>query len=156
MLDLRDRSIQYNILQREVDTNRSLYDALLQRYKQIGVAGGIGESQAVRRRSRDPARRAVQPEAWRQPDHGPADRRRCSASSVILAIEYIDDTIKVPEDVETKLEGQRAGRDPEAEPRHDPDRGTVDLPVERYPRPISPPGPRCSSRRRRARLACCW
>ena len=41
MLDLRGRSIQYNILQREVDTNRSLYDALLQRYKEIGVAGGI-------------------------------------------------------------------------------------------------------------------
>ena len=42
VLDLRGRSIQYNILQREVDTNRSLYDALLQRYKQIGVAGGVG------------------------------------------------------------------------------------------------------------------
>jgi capsular exopolysaccharide synthesis family protein len=40
----RSRSIQYNILQREVDTNRSLYDALLQRYKEIGVAGGIGQS----------------------------------------------------------------------------------------------------------------
>lgn len=38
------RSIQYNILQREVDTNRTLYDALLQRYKEIGVAGGIGQS----------------------------------------------------------------------------------------------------------------
>ncbi len=42
VLDLRGRSIRYNILQREVDTNRSLYDALLQRYKEIGVAGGIG------------------------------------------------------------------------------------------------------------------
>jgi capsular exopolysaccharide synthesis family protein len=42
VLDLRGRSIQYNILQREVDTNRGLYDALLQRYKEIGVAGGIG------------------------------------------------------------------------------------------------------------------
>lgn len=44
VLDLRGRSIQYNILQREVDTNRSLYDALLQRYKEIGVAGGVGTS----------------------------------------------------------------------------------------------------------------
>ena len=35
MLDLNDRSIQYNILQREVDTNRTLYDGLLQRYKEI-------------------------------------------------------------------------------------------------------------------------
>jgi len=42
VLNLRGRSIQYTILQREVDTNRSLYDALLQRYKQIGVAGGVG------------------------------------------------------------------------------------------------------------------
>src|SRR4029079_7397038 len=42
VLTLRGRSIQYNILQREVDTNRQLYDALLQRYKEIGVAGGVG------------------------------------------------------------------------------------------------------------------
>jgi capsular exopolysaccharide synthesis family protein len=39
--DLRRRSIQYNIYQREADTNRELYNALLQRYKEIGVAGGI-------------------------------------------------------------------------------------------------------------------
>jgi capsular exopolysaccharide synthesis family protein len=42
LLDLRRRSIQYNIIQREVDTNRQLYDGLLQRYKEIGVAGGVG------------------------------------------------------------------------------------------------------------------
>lgn len=41
-LDLRRRSIQYNIYQQEVDTNRALYDGLLQRYKEIGVAGGVG------------------------------------------------------------------------------------------------------------------
>jgi polysaccharide biosynthesis transport protein len=41
-LDLRRRSIQYNIYQREVDTNRQLYDGLLQRYKEVGVAGGVG------------------------------------------------------------------------------------------------------------------
>lgn len=42
VLDLRRRSIQYNIYQRDADTNRELYDALLQRYKEIGVAGGVG------------------------------------------------------------------------------------------------------------------
>ncbi len=42
VLDFRQRSIKYNILQRDADTNRQLYDALLQRYKEIGVAGGIG------------------------------------------------------------------------------------------------------------------
>jgi capsular exopolysaccharide synthesis family protein len=42
LLDLRRRSIQYNIYQRDVDTNRGLYDSLLQRYKEIGVAAGVG------------------------------------------------------------------------------------------------------------------
>ncbi|KQN27907.1 GumC family protein [Sphingomonas sp. Leaf38] len=42
LFDLRRRSTQYNILMRDVDTNRQLYDALLQRYKEIGVAGGVG------------------------------------------------------------------------------------------------------------------
>jgi capsular exopolysaccharide synthesis family protein len=42
VLDLRRRSIQYNIYQRDADTNRQLYDALLQRYKEIGIAGGVG------------------------------------------------------------------------------------------------------------------
>jgi polysaccharide biosynthesis transport protein len=42
ILDLRRRSIQYNILQRDVDTSRQLYDAMLQQYKEIGVAGGVG------------------------------------------------------------------------------------------------------------------
>lgn len=41
-LDNRRRSIQYNIYQQEVDTNRALYDGLLQRYKEIGIAGGVG------------------------------------------------------------------------------------------------------------------
>lgn len=36
--------IQYNIYKREVDTNRQLYDALLQRYKEIGVAGGANRT----------------------------------------------------------------------------------------------------------------
>lgn len=44
MIDLRRRSIQYNIFQREVDTNRQLYDGLLQRYKEIGLAGGVGSN----------------------------------------------------------------------------------------------------------------
>jgi polysaccharide biosynthesis transport protein len=39
VLDQRSDAIQYNIIQREADTNRQLYDSLLQRYKEIGVAG---------------------------------------------------------------------------------------------------------------------
>ena len=41
-LDQRRRNIQYQILQRDADTNRGFYDALLSRYKEIGIAGGVG------------------------------------------------------------------------------------------------------------------
>ncbi len=42
-LDAEQRdAIQYNIFQREADTNRQLYDGLLQRYKEIGVSAGVG------------------------------------------------------------------------------------------------------------------
>lgn len=41
-LDLQKRSIQYNILRREVETTRTLYESLLQRYKEVDVAGGVG------------------------------------------------------------------------------------------------------------------
>jgi capsular exopolysaccharide synthesis family protein len=37
--DMRQRNIQYNIYLRDAETNRDLYNSLLQRYKEIGVAG---------------------------------------------------------------------------------------------------------------------
>jgi capsular exopolysaccharide synthesis family protein len=42
VLDLQKRSIQYNMVKREVDTNRELYTGLLQRYKEVDVASGVG------------------------------------------------------------------------------------------------------------------
>ena len=42
VLDQQQRSIQFNIIQRDVDTNRALYDALLQRFKEVGIAAGVG------------------------------------------------------------------------------------------------------------------
>lgn len=39
---LRDNSIEYNTLNREVQTNRQIYNDLLQRMKEVGVAGSIG------------------------------------------------------------------------------------------------------------------
>src|SRR6185503_6964862 len=41
VLDLQNRSIQYNILKREADTNRDLYANLLQRFKEVDVASGV-------------------------------------------------------------------------------------------------------------------
>ena len=60
VLDLQGRSIRYSILKRDVDTNRSLYDGLLQRLKEVGVAGGVGRQQHLGRRQGAGSARPVQ------------------------------------------------------------------------------------------------
>ncbi len=54
VMSQRRDSIQYNIYQREADTNRQLYDSLLQRYKEIGVAGVSANNIAVIDRAEAP------------------------------------------------------------------------------------------------------
>ncbi len=41
---IAEKSVQYNILKRDVDTNRALYEGLLERLKQAGVSAGLKES----------------------------------------------------------------------------------------------------------------
>ncbi len=41
---LSEKSIQYNILKREVETNKQLYEGLLQRLKEAGVSAGLKSS----------------------------------------------------------------------------------------------------------------
>jgi succinoglycan biosynthesis transport protein ExoP len=40
LIDLRTRGIVYGIRNREVDADRAVYDGLLQRYQDVGIAGG--------------------------------------------------------------------------------------------------------------------
>jgi uncharacterized protein involved in exopolysaccharide biosynthesis len=44
IMALNQEAVQYNILKREVQTNRELYDGLLQRMKEVGVSSGIREN----------------------------------------------------------------------------------------------------------------
>ena len=41
VLTVQDRSVDLNLLQRELDTNRQVYDSLLQRLKEVSVTGGL-------------------------------------------------------------------------------------------------------------------
>ncbi|MBE0587898.1 MAG: polysaccharide biosynthesis tyrosine autokinase, partial [Hydrogenophaga sp.] len=41
VLNVQDRSVDMNLLQRELDTNRQVYDSLLQRLKEVSVTAGI-------------------------------------------------------------------------------------------------------------------
>ncbi|HWS40314.1 MAG TPA: polysaccharide biosynthesis tyrosine autokinase [Arenimonas sp.] len=100
-LDLQSRSIQYNILKRDVDTNRQLYDATLERYKEIGVAAGVGLNNIL-----------VVDKAVNAGKFNPNIPLNLAISlflgavlGVLLALllEYLDDTLKNPEDVEKIL-----------------------------------------------------
>ncbi|MGA2596482.1 MAG: polysaccharide biosynthesis tyrosine autokinase [Bryobacteraceae bacterium] len=53
-----DKSIQYNILKREVDSNRQLYDAMLQQLKEASVASALRASNI---RVLDPAKLPIRP-----------------------------------------------------------------------------------------------
>lgn len=44
ILALNQQAVQYNILKREFETSRELYDGLLQRMKEVGVAAGVQEN----------------------------------------------------------------------------------------------------------------
>jgi succinoglycan biosynthesis transport protein ExoP len=44
VLDLNDRATQYSIMAREVDTNKEIYQSLLQRAKEIESMAGVSSS----------------------------------------------------------------------------------------------------------------
>ena len=102
VLNLRGRSIQYTILQREVDTNRSLYDALLQRYKQIGVAGGVGMAPvSVVDRAQAPTL-PFKPNLLINVLLGLGVGLVAGIAGAV-GLEFVNDTIKTREDVRRKL-----------------------------------------------------
>ncbi|HJU76619.1 MAG TPA: GNVR domain-containing protein, partial [Sphingomicrobium sp.] len=102
VLNLRGRSIQYNILMRDVDTNRSLYDALLQRYKEIGVAGGIGAAPVSIVDRADPPGAPYKPNLILNLLAG-LGAGLLAGMAAAIGLEFANDTIKSREDVRSKL-----------------------------------------------------
>jgi polysaccharide biosynthesis transport protein len=102
VLNLRGRSIQYNILQREVDTNRSLYDALLQRYKEIGVAGGVGTAPVSIVDRADVPGLPYKPNLFLNLLFGLGAGLLAGIAGAV-GLEFLTDTIKTREDVRKKL-----------------------------------------------------
>jgi capsular exopolysaccharide synthesis family protein len=102
VLATRNKEIQYNILKREADTNRSLYDGLLQQYKDVGVAGAVGTNNVA------VIDRAQVPGAPFTPN-----LKKNLMTSLLLGLvaagllialfELLDDTFKSPEEIEQQL-----------------------------------------------------
>jgi polysaccharide biosynthesis transport protein len=101
-LEADRRSIQYNILKRDVDTNRQLYNALLQRYKEVGMAGGAKPSNiSIIDRAQVPMSRFA-PSLSRNLMLGFLLGAMLGVM-IALLLEYLDDTLKTPQDVEHQL-----------------------------------------------------
>ncbi len=101
-LELNKKQIQYNVLKREVDVNRSLYESLLKRLKETGITEDLKVTniQIV-----DPAK---------VPDKPIRPKKKLDIILSIVVglflglflaffLEYLDNTIKYPSDVEKQL-----------------------------------------------------
>lgn len=98
----QDRGVRYNILRREVDTSRQLYEALLQRYRELSAAAGITTNNiSVIDRAEVP----LEP-VWPRPLLNMAVGGMgglALAFFLVFLREKFDDVIRAPEDVERKL-----------------------------------------------------
>jgi succinoglycan biosynthesis transport protein ExoP len=102
VLDLRDRSIQYNILQRELDTTRTLYEGLLQRYKEVGVTGGVTANNISIVDLATPPREPSKPSLMLNMALAALLGLGLGLLAA-LVLEALDETVATPDDVEKKL-----------------------------------------------------
>jgi succinoglycan biosynthesis transport protein ExoP len=94
------KMVQYNILKREAETNKQLYDSLLEKLKEAGLSAGMRSSNL---RIVDPA--MIPPLPSR-----PQKARDISLAFIVGLVggiglaffrEYLDNTVKTPDDIET-------------------------------------------------------
>ena len=97
---MSERMVQYSILKREAEANKALYDGLLTKLKEAGISAGLRSSNI---RVVDPAMVPTSPAR-------PAKTRNIVFAFLIglvggiglaLLREYMDNTIKSPDDIET-------------------------------------------------------
>lgn len=98
----QDRSVQYNILKREVDTNRQLYESLLQRFKEVSAEAGITNNNISIVDRAEVPRRPISPRPL-------IYLALAIVAGTVMALGYaflrerFDDAIQDPADVEVKL-----------------------------------------------------
>ncbi|MEI6641215.1 MAG: polysaccharide biosynthesis tyrosine autokinase [Novosphingobium sp.] len=102
-LEEQDRLVQYRLLEREADTNRTVYEGLLQRYKELNAAAGISASNIA---IIDTATAPIRPSS-------PNFLRNIlialglalvAAAGIVYMRTQMDDSVRVPEDLESKLQ----------------------------------------------------
>ncbi len=98
-----ERSVQYNILKREVETNRQLYEGLLQRMKEAAVSAGLKASNVRIVDVAEPPTKPVKPRILLNLSLGALLGLALGVGLALLQ-EHLDNTVKSGEDVERFLQ----------------------------------------------------
>ncbi len=97
---MSEKLVQYNILKRDAEANKALYDGLLTKLKEAGITRGLQSSNI----------RIVDPAMVPSTPARPAKARNVALAFLVglvggvglaLLREYLDNTVKTPDDVET-------------------------------------------------------
>jgi succinoglycan biosynthesis transport protein ExoP len=97
---MSEKMVQYNILKREAEANKVLYEGLLTKLKEAGISAGLKSSNI----------RVVDPAMIPSSPSRPAKTRNIALSFLVgliggiglaLLREYMDNTVKTPDDIET-------------------------------------------------------
>jgi capsular exopolysaccharide synthesis family protein len=103
VLDVQGRDIEYTILQREVDTDQTLYNALLQRFKDVGVDGGVGTNNVSIVDAAEAPGAKASPSLKKNLEFA-IILGLISAAGAVYLLELLDDSFKTPEELEEALQ----------------------------------------------------
>lgn len=98
----QSRSVEYNILKRAVDTNRTMYDSLLQRYSEVSAQAGVAANNISQVDVADTPIKPISPRPLINLVLAALFGLIVAAGFVFLRDKF-DDSIRTPEDVPTKL-----------------------------------------------------
>lgn len=124
-LSEQDSNVQYGLLAREVDTNRQVYDGLLQRYKDLNASSGISLSNISIIDTADPPGFPSSPNLMKNLAIALLIGVGLAAATLFLKDQF-DDSIRVPEDIESKLGLPLLGIIPRTMPGVEPEEAMMD------------------------------
>lgn len=97
---MAERLVEYNIIKREAEANKTLYDGLMTKLKEVGISAALQSSNI----------RVVDPAMIPGSPSRPAKARNIALAFLVglvggiglaLMREYLDNTVKTPDDIET-------------------------------------------------------